>query len=122
MTKFLEDAHTFKEYQKQIKNNRGVLNLINYEEQRVIKFGMFELHCDELIRALSKRVESIITQYIDKMRVEHLTATEELCSDFEVIARRAMTTPKDTHELLELAEEIKVGLPENGARNMTPKM
>ena len=37
-----------------IKFYLGVLSLINYEEQRVLKFGMFELHCDEFIRALSK--------------------------------------------------------------------
>jgi len=87
----------------------------------VIKFGMFELHCDELIRALSKRVESIITQYIDQMRVDHLSSTEELCTDFETIAQRAMTTPKDTHELLELAEEIKV-LYYSSSKNLNPSM
>ena len=33
--------------------------------------------------------------------------TEELCTSFDVIARRAMTTPKDTAELKEIAEEMK---------------
>ena len=69
---FLEQERTFKEYQRQIKTNRGVLNLLQYEEPRVIKFGMFELHCDELVRALIKRVESMISKLIEKMKTEHL--------------------------------------------------
>ena len=69
---FLEQEHTFKEYQRQIKTNRGVLNLLQYEEPRVIRFGMFELHCDELVRALIKRVESMISKLIEKMKTEHL--------------------------------------------------
>ena len=50
---FLEQERTFKEYQRQIKTNRGVLNLLQYEEPRVIKFGMlFTYKTDVLISTM----------------------------------------------------------------------
>ena len=53
-----------------IKFYLGVLSLINYEEQRVLKFGMFELHCDEFIRALSKlELENSIIFIIFKKKI-----------------------------------------------------
>lgn len=34
--------------------------------------GMFEIHCDELIRALNKRADGIAKQYLDQMMKDHL--------------------------------------------------
>ena len=68
---------------------------------------MFELHCDELIRALIKRIEGMITKIIEKMKSEHLTATKSLVGQFETIATTALTTPKDTGELVKLSSEIE---------------
>ena len=52
------------------------MNILQYEEKRIINFGMFELHCDELIRALIKRIESMINNIIEKMKSEHLKNTK----------------------------------------------
>lgn len=68
---------------------------------------MFELHNSELIRNLSKRVEEIIAKFVDRMKDDHVKLTETLCSDFDGISRRALSTPKDTEELMALSEEIK---------------
>ena len=40
---------------------------IVYNSRKVIRLGMFELHCDELVRALSKRADSLCAKILIKM-------------------------------------------------------
>ena len=104
---FLAGEHPFRAFQKQIKQSRGVLNLLQYDEPKIVKMGMFELHVDELIRSLMKRVNSMITKTIDQMKTEHVTNTKNLVQRFEEIATTALTTPKDTAELMDLSQNIQ---------------
>ncbi len=38
---------------------------------------MFELHCDELIRSLSKRAEHLMNKLLEKMLTEHFELNKQ---------------------------------------------
>lgn len=67
---------------------------------------MFELHCDELIRALSKRAESQRMKLLTKMLQDHQTYNKTLCDAYEEIAEKALTSPSSTEHLMELKSYI----------------
>ena len=68
---FLKDGHNFGEYEKEVKKYQRLIKEITYNSQKIVRVGMFELHCDELIRTLSKRAEALLTKLIDRMLNEH---------------------------------------------------
>ena len=43
---------------------------------QVIRLGMFEVHCDELIRALAKRAEAICNKLLECMSEDYLDANK----------------------------------------------
>ena len=42
-----------------------------YPFLQVTRVGMFELHCDELIRALAKRADGLRTKLLQRMSKDH---------------------------------------------------
>uniref|UniRef100_A0A8C3PBV6 Dynein axonemal heavy chain 7 n=1 Tax=Chrysemys picta bellii TaxID=8478 RepID=A0A8C3PBV6_CHRPI len=68
---------------------------------------MFELHCDELIRTLAKRADAIFGKIVAKMFKDHQDINLRLCDEFEKIAEKALTTPSNTQELMELKVYIQ---------------
>lgn len=69
---------------------------------KVVRIGMFEIHCDEIIRSLAKRAESVRSKLLNKMMQDHQQANKELCDEYEAIAEKALTTPSNTEHLMEL--------------------
>lgn len=43
---------------------------------RVLRLGMFEVHCDELIRTLVKRVDSIVARLLARMLKDHIESNK----------------------------------------------
>lgn len=68
---FLKDEHTFNEYEREFKKYQRLVKEITYNLQKVIRVGMFELHCDELIRSLAKRAEALQNKLLDRMLNDH---------------------------------------------------
>ena len=53
---------------------------------QVIRLGMFEVHCDELIRKLAQRAEEISTRLLQRMTENHTKANKEYaCSTLKCI-------------------------------------
>nr|XP_033800562.1 dynein heavy chain 7, axonemal [Geotrypetes seraphini] len=104
---FLTEEHTFEETMKEVLRYQNLAEEIQYDSRKYIRLGMYELHCDELIRALAKRSEAICGKLITKMFHDHQDTNRSLCSDFEKIAENALTTPQNTHELMELKAYVK---------------
>ena len=44
---------------------------IQYKSIRVRRLGMFEVHCDELIRTLVKRADAIVARLLARMLKDH---------------------------------------------------
>lgn len=103
---FLREDHSFDEYIEKVKEYNDLVEEITYGCQKVAKIGMFELHCDELIRALSKRAESQRMKLLTKMLQDHQTYNKTLCDAYEEIAEKALTSPSSTEHLMELKSYI----------------
>ncbi|XP_074662516.1 dynein axonemal heavy chain 7-like [Tubulanus polymorphus] len=103
---FLKESHTFEEYAKEVRKYQRLVDEITYNSRKIIRLGMFEVHCDELIRSLSKRAEALMTRLLAKMSKDHQEANKLLCDEYEAIAEKAMTTPANTEQLIELKEYI----------------
>jgi len=99
---FLLQNHSFDEYMDVVKKYDKLVEEITYDCQKVVKVGMFEIHCDELIRGISKRVESIRSKLLQKMMKEHQIHNKALSDEYEAIAEKALTAPENTEHLMEL--------------------
>jgi dynein heavy chain len=87
---------------KEVKKYQALADEISFNCRKVIRLGMFELHCNELIAALSKRAEQLATKMLGQMSKKHQDENERLCGLFDSIASKALTTPANTEELMEL--------------------
>lgn len=45
--------------------------------KQVVRLGMFEVHCDELIRALSKRADALSQKLLARMAKDHQEANKK---------------------------------------------
>ncbi|XP_076459412.1 dynein axonemal heavy chain 7-like [Babylonia areolata] len=102
-----EDNHSFEEYCKEVVKYQRLVDEISYSSEKVLRLGMFEVHCDELIRSLAKRAESLRSKLMLKMCRDHQEENKKLCDDYESIAEKALTTPANTEELMELKAYIE---------------
>jgi dynein heavy chain len=68
---FLKEEHTFNEYERQVRAYQRLVKEISYNTAKVERVGMFELHCDEMIRTLAKRAENLLHKLLDRMLTEH---------------------------------------------------
>jgi dynein heavy chain len=74
---FLKEEHTFAEYEKEVKKYNRLIDEIQYKSRKIIRVGMFELHCDELVKALSKRAENCMNKLLEKMSKDHFDINKQ---------------------------------------------
>lgn len=61
----------FLQCEKQLLKYQETLREIQFDVQKLVSLGLFELHCDELVRSLSKRAEAICSQLLTRMGQEN---------------------------------------------------
>ncbi|CAK8675251.1 unnamed protein product [Clavelina lepadiformis] len=98
---------TFPEYIKEVTKYQKLAEEITYNSRKVIRLGMFELHCNDLISVLAKRADGLAQKMLTQMSKKHQEENERLCQQYEVIAKKALTTPANTDELIELQAYVK---------------
>ncbi|XP_037706594.1 dynein heavy chain 7, axonemal isoform X3 [Choloepus didactylus] len=104
---FLAENHHYEEIICEIRKYQKLMEEIQYTSIKTVRLGMFEMHCDELIRALTKRADVICGKLIAKMFRDHQEINTRLCDEFEKIAEKALSTPPNTTELMEMKAYIQ---------------
>ncbi|XP_043929631.1 dynein axonemal heavy chain 7 [Protopterus annectens] len=99
---FLNEEHNFEDTMREVTKYQRLMDEIQYNSIKVIRLGMFELHCDELIRALAKRAEALCSKLVNKLCRDHQESNKRLCDEFEKIAEKALSTPPNTQEVIDL--------------------
>jgi dynein heavy chain len=75
--KFLREEHSFDDYAREVRKYNKLVEEISYKSRKVVRLGMFEVHCDELIRALAKRSESIANKLLARMQSDHAKESDK---------------------------------------------
>ncbi|XP_058956956.2 dynein axonemal heavy chain 7 [Pocillopora verrucosa] len=104
---FMLEGHKFPRFAKEVEKYAKLVDNIQYNSQKVTRVGMFELHCDELIRALAKRADGLRTKLLQRMSKDHQVLNKRLSEEYEKIAEKALTSPANTEHLMELKNYIE---------------
>ncbi|XP_035294723.1 dynein heavy chain 7, axonemal isoform X2 [Cricetulus griseus] len=104
---FLSQNPSYERLIEEIRKYQKLTEEIQYTSRKTVRLGMFELHCEELIRALVKRADVICGRLIAKMFRDHQEVNTRLCDEFEKIAEKALSTPPNTAELMEMKAHIQ---------------
>ncbi|XP_049583590.1 dynein axonemal heavy chain 7 [Syngnathus scovelli] len=102
MERFLGSDPTFEELMREVINYQELIDQIQYTSRKVVSLGMFEVQSHKLIHALAKRAKDLQDQVVSRMLQGHQDINTALCNEFEKIAEKALSTPPDTHSLMEL--------------------
>lgn len=73
----MKEDHTFVEYEKEVKKFSRLADEIQYKTTKIVRVGMFELHCDELIRTMAKRAENCTNKLLDRMLKDHFDTNKQ---------------------------------------------
>ncbi|XDB47728.1 hypothetical protein ABFV05_001344 [Capra hircus] len=104
---FLAENHHYERIIQEIRKYQKLIEDIQYTSRKTIRLGMFEVRCEELIRALVKRADVICGKLIAKMFRDHQEVNTRLCEEFEKISEKALSTPPNTAELMEMKAYIQ---------------
>ncbi|QQP52952.1 Uncharacterized protein FKW44_005260, partial [Caligus rogercresseyi] len=72
----------------------------------VISLGMFELHCEDLIASIYRKITVLKDVILKKMSKDHQDQNNSLCKRYEEISKTALTAPNNTEELVTLKAQV----------------
>ncbi|KAF4014246.1 hypothetical protein G4228_005292, partial [Cervus hanglu yarkandensis] len=104
---FLAENHHYERIIQEIRKYQKLIEDIQYTSRKTVRLGMFEMRCEELIRALVRRADVICGKLIAKMFRDHQEVNTRLCEEFEKISEKALSTPPNTAELMEMKAYIQ---------------
>ncbi|XP_026981187.1 dynein axonemal heavy chain 7 [Sagmatias obliquidens] len=104
---FLAENRNYEKIIQEIHRYQKLIEDIRYTSRKTIRLGMFEMRCEELIKALVKRAGIICGKLIAKMFRDHQEVNTRLCEEFEKISEKALSTPPNTAKLMEMKAYIQ---------------
>ncbi|KAF3842869.1 hypothetical protein F7725_001718 [Dissostichus mawsoni] len=99
---FLSEQHSFQDIMAEVVHYQQLADQIQYTSCQVVRLGMFEVQSQKLIHSLVKRAEELQQKMVTRMLQDHQEINKKLCNEFEKMAEKALSTPNDTQELMEL--------------------
>lgn len=68
---FLKGEPDFLQCEKLLLKHQETLRELQFDVQKTVPLGLFELHCDEVVRSLCKKTEVICSQLLTRMGQEN---------------------------------------------------
>ncbi|XP_075336554.1 dynein axonemal heavy chain 7 [Odontesthes bonariensis] len=99
---FLSEQHSFQDIMAEAMHYRQLAHQIQYTPCKVVKLGLFEVQSHKLIHSLVKRAQELQQKLASRMLHDHQEVNKALCNEFESISVKALSTPPDTQQLMEL--------------------
>jgi dynein heavy chain len=103
---FLAEEHTFEEYCEYIEKFRNVASEIS-SLNSIENFDMIRLDCDDIKRGLSESARKHSETLLERLTNDHKKDNEDICSEFEVIKERCLTTPENSEEMMDMINFVK---------------
>ncbi|XP_052563215.1 dynein axonemal heavy chain 7 isoform X1 [Culex pipiens pallens] len=100
--RFMEKRPSFEEYCKYIQHYKQMEDNVAREIYGVISMGFYEFHREGLIDTLEGLAKFMQAELIAKMTADQQRAASQLAHEYEAIATKILTVPKDTVELMSL--------------------
>ncbi|VDP30406.1 unnamed protein product, partial [Schistosoma curassoni] len=97
---------SFEELTRELLKYDRLVKRIQYESRRTICLGLFEVHCDELIRSLTKRAENISDRILERILEDHRIMNKTLIQEYELISTKALTVPTDISHMIQINEFV----------------
>ncbi|XP_053363484.1 dynein axonemal heavy chain 7-like [Clarias gariepinus] len=103
---FLLEDHSYQDLMTEVTRYQELADEIQCDCGKIVRFGMFEVHCQQLIRVLVKRAEGLRKKLVTRLLKDHQNCSKKLCEDFEEIESQAISIPPNTHKLIALENYI----------------
>ncbi|XP_051998583.1 dynein axonemal heavy chain 7 [Xyrauchen texanus] len=104
VSQFLLEQHSFQELMMEVTRYQQLVDEIQHSTLKVVRLGMYEVHSHELVRTLVKRAEGLLEKLVTHMLQGHQELNKKLCEEYDTISKKALSTPSNTQELMELKE------------------
>ncbi|KAM9486846.1 dynein axonemal heavy chain 7-like [Clarias gariepinus] len=103
---FLTEEHSYQDLITEATRYQQMADEIQHDYCKILRIGMFEVHCQELIRVLVNRAEGLREKLVARLLKDHQTCSKKLCEKFEEIQAKAKSIPSNTQELMALKDYI----------------
>uniref|UniRef100_A0A1B0F9M2 AAA+ ATPase domain-containing protein n=1 Tax=Glossina morsitans morsitans TaxID=37546 RepID=A0A1B0F9M2_GLOMM len=117
VARFIESKPSFEKYCEMVSHFRQKEEKISRDIYGVIRMGLFDFHREKFISNLEELASYMRTQLLTQMIMDQQEEMLRLGKEYEAIAKKALTIPKDTAELMSLKSYII-----NAEENVVPDM
>ncbi|XP_032591888.1 dynein axonemal heavy chain 7 [Drosophila grimshawi] len=115
--RFMESDATFEQYTEMVYEYREKEDRIAREVWGVIRMGLYEFHRDTFITHLEMCARQLQMDLLARMVTDQQARISRLGKEYDTIAKKALTVPKDTAELMELKAYVV-----HAEENLVPEM
>ncbi|KAM9343831.1 dynein axonemal heavy chain 12-like [Pholidichthys leucotaenia] len=102
---FMEEEHSFDECKKQVEEFH-ILSKEIINRPSKAHFNMIHLDCEELKQGLSNKAKNYAEVLLKKMVTMHREQNLQICSEFEIIRKRALTVPQNTEGMVQMVKYL----------------
>lgn len=115
--RFMDGDATFQQYTELVYEYREKEDRIAREVWGIIRMGLYEFHRDNFIIHVEQLARQIQTDLLARMVADQQARISRLGREYDMIAKKALTVPKDTAELMELKAYVV-----HAEENLVPEM
>lgn len=114
---FMESDATFEQYADMVYEYKEKEDRIAKEVWAVIRMGFYEFHRDKFITHLESLCRQLQLDLLARMVTDQQARITRLGKEYDAIAKKALTVPKDTAELMQLKAYVV-----HAEENLVPEM